>query len=153
MDDLPGYVRFDRSENLLGFMNLLRRLIKANSFFFHCSFQYCVIVQDCIERNMTKEETMRYVENEYLIPLQDTNRGKTSSLRIIKCGMRCKNLNKIRDSLFVCLVWNHLERTNPDLFIAYNARIRGRNARIPQRVARRTQIETLIFSCSTSFVF
>ncbi|KAJ0242675.1 hypothetical protein HA466_0206150 [Hirschfeldia incana] len=36
---------------------------------------YCVIVEDCIERNMTKEETLRHVENEYVIPLQDTNRA------------------------------------------------------------------------------
>ncbi|CAN6847817.1 unnamed protein product, partial [Brassica oleracea] len=34
------------------------------------------------------------------------------------------------------LVWDHFERTNPDLFIAYHARIRERNARIPQRVAK-----------------
>ncbi|CAF2142748.1 unnamed protein product [Brassica napus] len=33
-------------------------------------------------------------------------------------------------------LWDHLERTNPDLFIAYNARMRERNARVPQRVAK-----------------
>ncbi|XP_056843028.1 uncharacterized protein LOC130495628 [Raphanus sativus] len=69
--------------------------------------EYCDIVQDCIERNMTKEDTMRFVQNEYLIPLQDTNR-----------------------------VWNRLQSTNPDLFIAYNARIRERDARIRERNAR-----------------
>ncbi|CAN7124633.1 unnamed protein product [Brassica rapa subsp. narinosa] len=37
---------------------------------------------DCIERNMTKEETMRFVENEYVIPLQDTNRALLPDLNV-----------------------------------------------------------------------
>ncbi|CAN7043723.1 unnamed protein product [Brassica rapa subsp. trilocularis] len=81
MDGLPDYVRFDRP--------------------------YRAIVEECIENNLTKDETERYVEEVHQIPIQDTNR-----------------------------VWDHLERTNPDLFIAYHARIREHNARIPQRVAR-----------------
>ncbi|KAH0851734.1 hypothetical protein HID58_090269 [Brassica napus] len=70
-------------------------------------FQYRAIVEECIENNLTKDETERYVEEVHQIPIQDTNR-----------------------------VWDHLERTNPDLFIAYNARMRERNARIPKRVAK-----------------
>ncbi|CDY37157.1 BnaA02g24760D [Brassica napus] len=68
---------------------------------------YCAIVEECIENNLTKDETERYVQEVHQIPLQHTNR-----------------------------VWDHLERTNPDLFIAYNARMRERNARIPKRVAK-----------------
>ncbi|CAN7124567.1 unnamed protein product [Brassica rapa subsp. narinosa] len=75
---------------------------------------YRAIVEECIENNLTKDETERYVEEVHQIPIQDTNR-----------------------------VWDHLERTNPDLFIAYharirehNARMRERNARIPKRVAK-----------------
>ncbi|KAG2283145.1 hypothetical protein Bca52824_054365 [Brassica carinata] len=68
---------------------------------------YCAIVEECIENNLTKDETERYVQEVHQIPLQHTNR-----------------------------VWDHLERTNPDLFIAYHARMRECNARIPQRVAK-----------------
>ncbi|KAF8117172.1 hypothetical protein N665_0012s0176 [Sinapis alba] len=68
---------------------------------------YCIIVKDCIEWNMNKEETMRYLHNEFLIPLHHILRA-----------------------------WNYLESTNPDLFIAYNARIRERNARMRDHHAR-----------------
>nr|VDD25564.1 unnamed protein product [Brassica oleracea] len=61
--------------------------------------RFCVIFEECIEKNMSKAEILSYVHDKYLIPLHDTNR-----------------------------VWNLLERTNPDLFIAYNARIRERKA-------------------------
>ncbi|XP_018460238.1 uncharacterized protein LOC108831175 isoform X1 [Raphanus sativus] len=61
--------------------------------------RFCVIFEDCIDNNMSKAEILSYVRDKYLIPLYDTNR-----------------------------VWNHLERTNPDLFIAYNAKIRERKA-------------------------
>ncbi|XP_048614285.1 uncharacterized protein LOC111206833 isoform X2 [Brassica napus] len=63
------------------------------------SYYFCDIVEECIENNLSKDETMRHLWDKYLIPHEYTNR-----------------------------VWNHLERTNPDLFIAYNARIRERKA-------------------------
>ncbi|KAF8047132.1 hypothetical protein N665_3187s0001 [Sinapis alba] len=59
---------------------------------------FCEIVEECIENNMSKDETVRHLCDKYLTPHDYTN-----------------------------IVWNHLERTNPDLFISYYARIRERN--------------------------
>ncbi|CAN7043899.1 unnamed protein product [Brassica rapa subsp. trilocularis] len=58
----------------------------------------CDIVEECIENNLSKDETMRHLWDKYLIPHEYTN-----------------------------IVWNHLERANPDLFISYYARIHERN--------------------------
>ncbi|KAF8117141.1 hypothetical protein N665_0012s0145 [Sinapis alba] len=58
-----------------------------------------VIVEECIENNMNKDEAVRHLWDKYLIPYELAN-----------------------------IVWNHLERENPDLFISYYTRICERNA-------------------------
>ncbi|WZY78415.1 hypothetical protein YC2023_024799 [Brassica napus] len=40
------------------------------------SYYFCDIVEECIENNLSKDETMRHLWDKYLIPHEYTNRER-----------------------------------------------------------------------------